>query len=86
MKKVCLNSYNIISEGDFKDLLNPKSLEIIPNAYAEPALKNAMPGEMFQFIRKGYFCMDKDSTPSKRIFNQTVALKDSWAKKQNVVS
>lgn len=73
-------------EGDFKDLLNPKSLEIIPNAYAEPALKNAMPGEMFQFIRKGYFCMDKDSTPSKRIFNQTVALKDSWAKKQNVVS
>jgi len=70
-------------EGDFKDYINPNSLEIIPNAFAEPSLKNAKPGDKFQFIRKGYFCVDKDSTEGKIIFNRTVTLKDSWAKKQS---
>ena len=66
--------------GDFKDYINPDSLEIIPSAYAEPSLKSAKPGDKFQFLRKGYFCVDKDSTPEKIIFNRTVALKDSWSK------
>jgi glutaminyl-tRNA synthetase len=69
-------------EGDFKDYINPDSLHIISNAYAEPALKNAKPGDKFQFIRKGYFCVDKDSSEGKFVFNRTVSLKDSWAKEQ----
>jgi glutaminyl-tRNA synthetase len=69
-------------EGDFKDYINPNSLEIISNAYAEPALKSAKPGDKFQFIRKGYFCVDKDSSLDKIVFNRTVSLKDSWAKEQ----
>lgn len=69
-------------EGDFKDYINPRSLEIIPGALAEPALKNAKPGDKFQFMRKGYFCVDKDSVPGKIIFNRTASLKDSWSKEQ----
>ena len=68
------------AEGDFKDHLNPKSLEVISNAYAEPSLMKAKVGDKFQFIRKGYFCMDPDSTASNFVFNKTVGLKDSWAK------
>ncbi|MEP7168447.1 MAG: glutamine--tRNA ligase/YqeY domain fusion protein [Bacteroidota bacterium] len=67
-------------EGDFKEYINPNSLEVISNAYAEPALKSAKTGDKFQFIRKGYFCVDKDSSTEKIIFNRTVSLKDSWAK------
>ncbi|MBK6400253.1 MAG: glutamine--tRNA ligase/YqeY domain fusion protein [Bacteroidetes bacterium] len=68
------------AEGDFKDHINPNSLEVITNAYAEPELKKAKPGDKFQFIRKGYFCMDPDSTENNPVFNKTVGLKDSWAK------
>ena len=71
-----------IEEGDFKSYINPKSLEIISNAFAEPFLKNAKTGDTFQFIRKGYFCVDKDSSSDKHIFNRTVPLKDSWSKQQ----
>lgn len=67
-------------EGDFKDYINPDSLTIIPQAYIEPALANAAAGDRFQFLRKGYFCTDKDSTPEHLIFNRTVGLKDSWGK------
>lgn len=67
-------------EGDFKDYINPESLQIIPSALAEPSLKNTKPGDKFQFLRKGYFCADKTSTPGKPIFNRTVTLKDTWAK------
>jgi glutaminyl-tRNA synthetase len=67
-------------EGDFKDYINPLSLDIIPDALAEPSLKNAKPLDKFQFMRKGYFCVDKDSTSDKIVFNRTVTLKDSWAK------
>jgi glutaminyl-tRNA synthetase len=73
-------------EGDFKDYINPKSVEIVSNAFAEPSLKNTKPGDKFQFIRKGYFCTDKDSTTSKLVFNRTVSLKDSWVKQQQIVS
>jgi glutaminyl-tRNA synthetase len=67
-------------EGDFKSYLNPDSLTIIENAYAEADIKNAKLGDKYQFIRLGYFCIDKASTAEKMIFNRTVTLKDSWAK------
>lgn len=67
-------------EGDFKEYINPESLEIIHKAMAEPSLKDAKVGDKFQFIRKGYFCADQDTRPDKLIFNRTVQLKDSWKK------
>lgn len=67
-------------EGDFKTYINPDSLRIIERAYIEPSLAEAQLGTPYQFIRKGYFCLDKDSTAQKVIFNRTVTLKDSWAK------
>ncbi|OWY23825.1 glutamine--tRNA ligase/YqeY domain fusion protein [Sphingobacteriales bacterium UPWRP_1] len=69
-------------EGDIRDYINPDSLITIANAKLEPSLCNAATGLRYQFIRKGYFCLDKDATPEKLIFNQTVGLKDSWAKLQ----
>jgi glutaminyl-tRNA synthetase len=67
-------------EGDFKEYINPNSLQVIKNAYIEPALANAKMGENYQFIRKGYFVLDKESTSNHLIFNRTVTLKDTWAK------
>ena len=67
-------------EGDFKDNINPASLQVIQQAFIEPSLKMATKDLSYQFIRKGYFCLDKDSTPQKIIFNRTVTLKDAWAK------
>ncbi len=69
-------------ETEFTTYLNPDSLQIIEKAYVEPSLKNAAIGQQLQFMRKGYFCVDKDSKPEKLIFNRTVTLKDSWAKIQ----
>jgi glutaminyl-tRNA synthetase len=68
-------------EGDFKDYVNPNSLEVV-TAYAEASLMNAKFNERYQFLRKGYFCLDKDTSPSRIIFNRTVTLKDTWAKEQ----
>jgi glutaminyl-tRNA synthetase len=67
-------------EGDFKDYINPESLQIIQTVYAEPALKNAKPEERYQFLRKGYFILDKDTGESRMVFNRTVTLKDGWKK------
>jgi glutaminyl-tRNA synthetase len=67
-------------EGDFKDYLNPNSIEVIKQAYIEPYLANADKDARYQFIRKGYYCLDKDSIPGNLIFNRTVSLKDAWAK------
>ena len=67
-------------EGDFKEYLNPDSLKIVTTAFAEPALALAKFDERYQFIRKGYFCLDNDSSASRMIFNRTVTLKDSWTK------
>lgn len=67
-------------EGDFKEYINPDSLQIISEAYVEPSLINSEVGNQFQFIRKGYFCLDKESTKEKLVFNRTVSLKDAWAK------
>ncbi len=65
-------------EGDFKEYINPGSLQIIRNAFIEPHLQNATPGTHFQFMRNGYFCVDKDSKADAPVFNRTVTLKDSF--------
>jgi len=67
-------------EGDFKDYINPGSLKVIHSAQAEPAIALARFEDRYQFLRKGYFCLDKDSSESRLVFNRTVTLKDSWAK------
>ena len=67
-------------EGDFKEYMNSDSLHIINKAYIEPSLTTAILEDRFQFIRKGYFCLDKDSTREKLVFNRTVTLKDAWSK------
>lgn len=68
------------AEGDFKDHINTESLQVIEHAFAEPALAADASETRYQFLRKGYFCIDKDSTPEKLVFNRTVTLKDTWAK------
>jgi glutaminyl-tRNA synthetase len=67
-------------EKDFKDLINPNSLEIMSNCRIEPSLASSKKGEKFQFERQGYFCVDPLSTEGKLVFNRTVPLRDSWAK------
>lgn len=67
-------------EGDFKDYINPNSLQIISKAYIEPDLATTNNNRPYQFIRKGYFVLDTDSKPGHLIFNRTVTLKDTWAK------
>ncbi|WP_130734835.1 glutamine--tRNA ligase/YqeY domain fusion protein [Flavobacterium sp. J27] len=66
-------------EVDFKEYINPNSLEVI-TGYLEPSLQTAKELEHFQFQRLGYFCVDKDATPEKLVFNKTVGLRDTWAK------
>ncbi len=68
------------SEADFKSFLNPESLQVVQTAYAEPALTTATLTDRFQFLRQGYFVLDKDSSSEKVVFNKTVGLKDAWAK------
>ena len=79
-----------VPEGqDFTVNLNPNSLETVRDAKLEPSLAGAKPGDRYQFERLGYFCVDRDSTPGKLVFNRTVALKDTWSKvekKQSAVS
>jgi glutaminyl-tRNA synthetase len=70
----------LAEEGDLKDTINPHSLQVISHAMIEPSLMEATTGTSYQFIRKGYFCLDKDSTKEKPVFNRTVTLKDAWAK------
>jgi glutaminyl-tRNA synthetase len=67
-------------DKDFKEFLNPDSLKILSNCRVEPSLKEARILDHFQFQRLGYFCVDKNSTPEKLVFNRTVSLKDTWAK------
>jgi len=67
---------------DFKEFMNPDSLQVLTDCYIEPFVKDSKPLDHFQFERLGYFNLDPDSTPEKPVFNRTVALKDSWAKAQ----
>ena len=69
-------------EGDFKDYINPDSLQVVSAAYAEPALKLATFTDHYQFLRKGYFSLDKTSSEEKMVFNRTVTLRDNWVKEQ----
>ena len=66
--------------GDFTENLNPESMVVLKNAKLESTLTDLKAGDKFQFLRLGYFCVDKDSTPEMPVFNRTVALKDSWKK------
>jgi len=66
--------------GSFLDNLNPESLEVVADAKLEPSLGEAKVGTTYQFERVGYFCLDRDSTAEKLVFNRTLALKDSWSK------
>ena len=68
-------------EGDFRDLINPESLTVLSDCLVEGTLADAQPLDHFQFLKIGYFCVDKHSTPGHLIFNRTVSLKDNWAKK-----
>ena len=68
------------AEGDFKEHINPNSLQVLNKVYAEPALLDTNTNNRYQFLRKGYFCLDKDSSSEKLVFNRTVTLKDTWAK------
>lgn len=69
--------------GDWKDNLNPESLTVLTDAKLEPSLGDANMGQNYQFERLGYFCLDsKDSTDEAPVFNRTVSLRDSWARKQ----
>jgi len=67
-------------EKDFKELINPHSLDILKNCLIEPELVKAKPGDKFQFVRNGYFCVDPLSTDKLLVFNRTVPLRDSWSK------
>ncbi|OIO11281.1 MAG: glutamine--tRNA ligase [Elusimicrobia bacterium CG1_02_63_36] len=69
-------------DKDLDELLNPDSLIVNREARVEPALEDFAPGVTFQFERTGYFCADPDSKPGAPVFNRTVALRDSWGKKQ----
>ena len=67
--------------GDWHSALNPKSLEILHSCQVEPSLADANLGDWYQFLRKGYFCLDyEDSSPEKPVFNRTATLRDTWAK------
>lgn len=71
-------------EKDYKENLNPNSLEVLTSSKIEPSVKTAAPGTRYQFLRMGYFCIDtKDTTADRPVFNRVVALKDSWAKVVN---
>ena len=73
---------NANQEGDdWRNHLNPNSVQVLEDCRVEACLASASPDERYQFERKGYFCLDRqDSTPEKLVFNRTVTLKDTWAK------
>jgi glutaminyl-tRNA synthetase len=65
---------------DNESVVNPASLQVLTSCQAEPSLKQAQPGDRYQFERQGYFCVDPDSRPGLPVFNRTVTLRDTWAK------
>ncbi len=76
------NPMDVEEGADYKDYLNPKSLEVLKSCRVEPSLANAAPGSLYQFERLGYFCVDPDTAHGKLVFNRTVTLRDDWAKIQ----
>jgi len=65
---------------DFKECINPASLETLNSCRIEPGIAGALPGSIYQFERTGYFCVDRESSAGAIVFNRTVTLRDSWAK------
>ncbi|OQY19412.1 MAG: glutamine--tRNA ligase [Anaerolineaceae bacterium 4572_32.1] len=74
------NPLDIKKSRDFEDSLNPNSLQVLTSCMVEPSLAKAAPGKGYQFFRKGYFCLDPDSSAEKLVFNRTISLRDSWVK------
>jgi glutaminyl-tRNA synthetase len=70
-------------DADFKDFINPNSLEILESCKVEPAIGDLKPFDRFQFERNGYFCVDQDTNNEDIVINKTVGLRDTWAKIQN---
>ena len=75
-----LNPEDVDEGGDYKDALNPSSLETLPRCQVEPSLVGAEPGSRYQFERTGYFCVDADSSEGRLVVNRTVTLRDAWAR------
>lgn len=71
---------NTGDDQPFTAHINPDSLQVLSNCYLEPGLGEARAGDSFQFEREGYFCLDSGATQTKRVFNRTVTLRDTWAK------
>ncbi len=76
------NPYKVAEGGSWLDNLNPGSFEVLRGCKLEPSLASAEPGDRFQFERKGYFCVDPESSAEQAVFNRTVTLRDTWAKLQ----
>jgi glutaminyl-tRNA synthetase len=72
-------------DADFKEFLNPQSLEILRECRVEPAIRTLKPFDRFQFERLGYFCVDPDTKQSAPVLNRTVELRDTWAKLQKTI-
>jgi glutaminyl-tRNA synthetase len=72
------NPLDVEEGADYKDYLNPNSLEVLQSCRVEPSLADAPSGRLYQFERLGYFCVDPDTSPKKLIFNRTVSLRDTW--------
>ena len=69
-------------DGDYRDSLNPDSLQVVDGCRLERSLAQARPGARYQFERQGYYCVDSDSSDERLVFNRTVSLRDTWAKIQ----
>jgi glutaminyl-tRNA synthetase len=73
-----------LKEGeDWLEGLNPESVKVLTGCKAEPTLGDVIPGQNFQFERKGYFSVDLDSSSGRPVFNRSVTLRDTWAKLKN---
>ena len=70
------------ASNDFLDDINPNALDVLSDCKLEPSLLDVPAGQVIQFERQAYFCLDKDTGADKHIFNQTIGLRDSWAKEQ----
>jgi glutaminyl-tRNA synthetase len=79
------NPDDVPAGSDYKANLNPDSLTVLSDCVVEPGLADATPGARYQFERQGYFCVDRDSTAEKLVFNRTVPLRDSWAKLEKAI-